>query len=196
VQNNLRYLDEIDRKQLLRYVKFLRDHESDLDDRTVQNVFEKLNTFLRTRDIFTAGKILAELDYAERPPKPYTKQELKNMFAVMDEDERLFYGLFLNCGIRDAEMQLQQVADPKPHSVTDRAGDRLSCPERTLPVERFSGFSPKKCTYTLSAHMVPGGTCARRRDAAHGAVVLRVAYGAPDYYDSILSKLISARESP
>ena len=28
-QNNLRYLDQIDRKQLLRYVKFLRDHESD-----------------------------------------------------------------------------------------------------------------------------------------------------------------------
>jgi hypothetical protein len=38
-QNNLRYLDQIDRKQLLRYVKFLRDHESDLDDRTVHNVF-------------------------------------------------------------------------------------------------------------------------------------------------------------
>ena len=48
VQNDLRYLDQIDRKQLLRYVKFLRDHESDLDDRTVHNVFETLNTFLRT----------------------------------------------------------------------------------------------------------------------------------------------------
>src|SRR5215467_2592296 len=49
-QNDLRYLDQIDRKQLLRYVKFLREHESDLDDRTVHNVFETLNTFLRTRD--------------------------------------------------------------------------------------------------------------------------------------------------
>jgi hypothetical protein len=68
-QSNLRYLDQIDRKQLLRYVKFLREHESDLDDRTVHNVFETLNTFLRTRDIFIAGKILAELDYAEKPPK-------------------------------------------------------------------------------------------------------------------------------
>ena len=44
-QNDLRYLDQIDRKQLLRYVKFLREHESDLDDRTVHNVFETLNTF-------------------------------------------------------------------------------------------------------------------------------------------------------
>ena len=81
-QNNLRYLDQVDRKQLLRCVKFLRDHESDLDDRTVHNIFETLNTFLRTRDIFTAGKIPAELDYDETPPKPYTKQELKDMFAA------------------------------------------------------------------------------------------------------------------
>jgi hypothetical protein len=79
-------------------VKFLREHESDLDDRTVHNVFETLNTFLRTRDIFIAGKILAELDYAEKPPKPYTKQELKAMFAVMDDEEKLLYGLFLKGG--------------------------------------------------------------------------------------------------
>ena len=44
---NLRFLDQIDRTQLLRYVKFLRDHDSDLDDRTVHNIFETLNTWLR-----------------------------------------------------------------------------------------------------------------------------------------------------
>ena len=53
-QQNLRYLDQIDRNQLLQYVKFLRQHESDLDDRTVHNIFETLNTFLRTRDILIA----------------------------------------------------------------------------------------------------------------------------------------------
>ena len=104
-QNDFRYLDQIDRKQLLRYVKFLRDHESDLDDRTVHNVFETLNTFLRTRDMFIGGKILAELDYAEKLPKPYTKQELKAMFAAMNEEEKLLYGLFLNSGARDAGVQ-------------------------------------------------------------------------------------------
>jgi hypothetical protein len=108
-QNNLRYVDQVDRKQLLRYVKFLRDHENDLEDRTVHNVFETLNTFLRTRDIFIAGKILAELDYAEKPPKPYTKQELKAMFAAMDEEREIpganensespgrMYRVVLNC---------------------------------------------------------------------------------------------------
>jgi hypothetical protein len=33
VQQNLGFLDQIDRNQLLRYVKFLREHENDLDDR-------------------------------------------------------------------------------------------------------------------------------------------------------------------
>jgi integrase len=110
-QQNLRYLHQIDRNQLLRYVKFLREHDSDLDDRTVHNIFETLNTWLRTRDIFIAGKILAGLDYAEKPPKPYTKQELKDMFAAMDDEEKLLYGLLLNCGVRDAEMQNMEYAD-------------------------------------------------------------------------------------
>jgi integrase len=110
-QQNLRFVDQIDRNQLLRYVKFLRQHESDLDDRTVHNIFETLNMFLRTRDILIAGNILAELDYAEKPPKPYTKQELKDMFAVMDDEEKLLYGLFLNSGVRDAEMQNTEYAD-------------------------------------------------------------------------------------
>jgi hypothetical protein len=95
-QNNPSHLDQVDRKQLLRYVKFLREHDSDLDDRTVHNIFETLNTFLRPRDILIGGKILAELDYAEKPPKPYTKQELKDMFVAMDDEEKLLFGLFLN----------------------------------------------------------------------------------------------------
>jgi hypothetical protein len=32
------------------------------DDSTVHNIFETMNTFLRTRDILIAGKILAETD--------------------------------------------------------------------------------------------------------------------------------------
>ena len=60
-QQNLRYLDQIDRTQLLRYVKFLREHDSNLDDRTVHNIFETLNTFLRTRDILIAGRFWRNL---------------------------------------------------------------------------------------------------------------------------------------
>lgn len=33
------------------------------------------------------------------------------MFAAMDEEEKLLYGLFLNSGMRDAEMQNTEYAD-------------------------------------------------------------------------------------
>src|SRR5215469_8827320 len=94
-QNDLRYLDQVDRKQLLRYVKFLRDHESDLDDRTVHNVFETLNTFLRTRTFSSLAKSLRNSTMLKSRPSHITKQELKAMFAAMDEEEKLLYGLFL-----------------------------------------------------------------------------------------------------
>lgn len=82
----------------MRYVKFLQEHKRDLHDRTIYNVFATLSTFLRAYDISTSGKILSELSYAEKPPKPSTKQELKDMFAVMNDEEKLLYGLFLNSG--------------------------------------------------------------------------------------------------
>jgi len=33
------------------------------------------------------------------------------MFATMDDEEKLLYGLFLNSGVRDAEMQNTEYAD-------------------------------------------------------------------------------------
>jgi hypothetical protein len=63
-QTNLRSPDQIDRKQPRRYVKILRNHESDLDDRTVHNVFAALNTFLRTGDCFITKKLPPQLDHA------------------------------------------------------------------------------------------------------------------------------------
>lgn len=107
----LTYLDHTDRGQLLRYVKFLQDHEKDLMDRTVYNIFATLNTFLRTHDIYIAGKILSELSYAEKPVKPYATEELDAMFAVMDKEEALWCSLFLNSGCRDAEVQNTEYAD-------------------------------------------------------------------------------------
>lgn len=110
-QRKLTYLDQIDRSELLRYVKFLQDHDDDLCDRTVHNIFETLNTFLRANEVYIAGKILAELSFAEKPVKPYSKDELEALFGAMDDEEKLLYGLFLNSGCRDAEVQNTEYAD-------------------------------------------------------------------------------------
>jgi hypothetical protein len=65
----------------------------------------------RTKAPFGANKIPAELDYAEKPSKPYTEQKVKFIFAAIDEEEKPLYGLFLNSGARDAEMQNTEYAD-------------------------------------------------------------------------------------
>lgn len=44
-------------------------------------------------------------------PKSRRSRNSRNMFAVMDEDEKLLYGLFLNSGVRDAQMQDTEYAD-------------------------------------------------------------------------------------
>jgi len=61
------------------------------------NIFATLNTWLRTRDILIAGKILAELDYAEKSPKPYTKQELKDLFAGNERSRETSTGKSARC---------------------------------------------------------------------------------------------------
>jgi hypothetical protein len=111
VLRRLTFLDQTDRGQLLLYVKFLQDHESDLVDRTVYNIFATLNTFLRTHDIQTASKVLSELSYAEKPVKPYAPEELDAMFTAMDKEEALWCSLFLNSGCRDGEVQNTEYAD-------------------------------------------------------------------------------------
>ena len=178
-QRNLTYLDQIDRSQLLRYVKFLQDHESDLDDRTVHNVFETLNTWLRSQSIFVAGKILAQLDYVEKPPKPYTKQELKSLFAAMNEEEKLLYGLFLNSGVRDAEMQNMEYADfnwekctlhvqPKPWRNFRLKGKKKkkSAKDRFIPL-------PAKLVWKIKNRM-------RQRDAQPHDLIFPNGKGNPD----------------
>jgi integrase len=110
-EQKLVYLDQVERGRLLRHVKFLQDHESNLTDRTVYNIFATLNTFLRTQDIFLASKILPELGYAEKPPKPYSKEELDALFGVMTEEQKLSYSFFLNSGCRDGEVQNTEYTD-------------------------------------------------------------------------------------
>jgi hypothetical protein len=50
-------------------------------------------------------------DVVNRAVIQYTKQELKDMFAAMDDEEKLLYGLFLNSGVRDAEMHAARSAE-------------------------------------------------------------------------------------
>jgi integrase len=138
-----------------------------------------LNTFPRARDSFIGGKILAELDYAEKAPKPYTKQELKAMFEAMDDEEKLFYGLFLNSGVRDGEIQNTEYADfnwekctlhvqPKPwrHFRLKGKKRKKSAKDRFIPI-------PAKLVWKIKDRM-------RERNAQPHDLVFPNGNGKPD----------------
>ena len=81
------YLDEIDERCLKDYIKFLQANNEDYSDRYVYNIFQTLNTFLRANGLVLAAPLLAKLSFASKPVKPYTDEELKDLFSAGADDE-------------------------------------------------------------------------------------------------------------
>ena len=113
---NIRNLDQITcADDLLPYVAFLRQRKTVkgtlLDDRTVYNAFQTLNTMLRSEKILFAGEILAQLQYEDKEVKPYKRHELDALFEAADEEEKLWMSYFLNTGCREQEVANAEYCD-------------------------------------------------------------------------------------
>jgi integrase/recombinase XerD len=104
-------MDEIDERCLKDYIKFLQASDEDYSDRYVYNIFQTLNTFLRTNSILIAGPLLAKLSFASKPVKPYTDEELKDLFSASDSEEKLVFSFFLNSGCREGEVAFTEYND-------------------------------------------------------------------------------------
>lgn len=117
---NLVYLDRITRDDLVAYVEWLREDERKLSDRSVHNIFSCARSFLIANGVWkdallrgsgaNLGKPI-KLGFNEKPVEAYTKEELKTLFALCDDEERLIYSFFLNSGCREAEVAHTEVAD-------------------------------------------------------------------------------------
>jgi integrase/recombinase XerD len=91
------YLEDIDRKDLLKFAAFLRD-EKDQAPRSVYNKFENLMTFLKAQGI---RGLVGKNDwprFVEEEPEIYKKDELDALFAVCEPDERLWFEFSLMTG--------------------------------------------------------------------------------------------------
>lgn len=98
------YLDEVDRREMLQLIAHLRD-ENELSARTVRNNFGNVMTFLKHVGV---GGIVHKNDwpkFTQELPEIYEDSELKKLFAVCDEDEKMWYEFFLMTGMRDQEVQ-------------------------------------------------------------------------------------------
>ena len=98
------YLEDIDRRDLLKFSAFLRD-EKNQAPRSVHNKFSNVLGFLRSQGI--TEKIVKKEDwpqYTEEETEVYEQAELDTLFAACDAEERLWFEFFLMTGMREQEV--------------------------------------------------------------------------------------------
>jgi integrase/recombinase XerD len=98
------FVDQITEADLQKFVQDLR--AEGLSKRTIYNVFQGVNTFLRIHKVLLGSPILKKLggEYDEKIVGAYTEEELKALFAECDEDERIVFKFFLASGCREGEV--------------------------------------------------------------------------------------------
>jgi integrase/recombinase XerD len=133
-------LEEIDRKDLLKFSAFLRD-EKEQAPRSVYNKFENVMMFLKAHGI---RGLVGKNDwprYTEEEPEIYEQEELDKLFAKCDAEERLWYEFFLMTGMREQEVMYTYWSDVNLTAGTvrvshkpDRGWTPKAYKEREIPI--------------------------------------------------------------
>jgi integrase len=119
------YLDEIDAEFIKAFRRFLRNHPSDLGDRTCFNILQSVSTFLLKNNNSAANPFLREMSYPPTVVVPYSNEELEKFFAACNDEEEQIFKFFLhsmgremevaNCEIRDLQFDKNVLhISPKP----------------------------------------------------------------------------------
>jgi len=144
------YLEDIDRKDLLKFSAFLRD-EKEHAPRSVYNKFENVMTFLKANGIRGLAGKNDWPRYTEEEPEIYEQEELDMLFAACDEEERLWYEFFLMTGMREQEVMYTYWSDVNLAHATvrvshkpDRGWTPKAYKEREIPI-------PSKLAKSLKA---------------------------------------------
>lgn len=98
-----RFVDEIDRRDLLRFSAFLRDNKEQAP-RSCHNKFENVLTFLKACD---RGKLVKAQDwpsYTEETPEIYEPEELDAFLRKCTADELDIFTFYLTTGFREQEV--------------------------------------------------------------------------------------------
>jgi len=97
------YLEDIDRRDLLKFCAFLRDVKEQAP-RSVHNKFSNVLSFLKAQGVH---RVVTKEDwprYTEEEPEVYEREELDTLFAACDAKERLWFEFFLMTGMREQEV--------------------------------------------------------------------------------------------
>jgi integrase/recombinase XerD len=100
----IKFLDQVDIKTLRAFRDWLI--KAGYDPRTLHNRLLTVLSLLKDYKISTGFSLKQDLPtYEENPPVPFTDEDLKKLFAVMDAEEQLRYKFFLGTAAREQEVQ-------------------------------------------------------------------------------------------
>ena len=143
-------LEEIERKDLLKYAAFLRD-EKEQSPRSCWNKFSNVMTFLKAQGIRGLALKNDWPRFTEEEPEIYEREELDKLFKACDGEERLWYEFFLMTGMREQEVMYTYWSDVSFAASTvrvshkaDRGWTPKAYKEREIPL-------PKKLVNGLQA---------------------------------------------
>jgi integrase/recombinase XerD len=143
-------LEEIDRRDLLKYAGFLRA-DKEQGPRSVNHKFGIVMSFLKAHGIRGLVDKNDWPRYTQQEPEVYEREELDTLFAACDPDERLWFEFFLMTGMREQEVMFTYWSDGNFAASTvrvthkpDRGWSPKAYKEREIPI-------PEKLTKSLKA---------------------------------------------
>ena len=153
------YLEDIERKDLLKFAAFLRD-DKDQAPRSRWNKFANVMSFLKTNGIRGLVKKNDWPRFTGEEPEVYENEDLDQLFDACDAEERLWYEFFLMTGMREQEVMHTYWSDLNLNAGTvrvthkpDRGWTPKAYKEREIPIpaklvkslKAWKGKSDKKC---------------------------------------------------
>ena len=134
------YLEDIDRRDLLKFAAFLRD-DKEQAPRSCWNKFSNVMSFLKANGIRGLAKKNDWPRYTEEEPEIYENDDLDTLFAACDEEERLWFEFFLMTGMREQEVMYTYWSDINFKASTvrvshkpDRGWTPKAYKEREIPI--------------------------------------------------------------
>jgi integrase len=139
----VKFIDQVNGDVLDRHMRWLENQGA--APKTINNKMLVLFLMLKCAGVQNSSKLVELPTVEDEIAEPYTKEELKKLFAEMDEEEKVRYTFFLDTACREKEVahaQWDDIKDGKYHirskNYTTSAGKQLK-------------FSPKN----HEARMVP-----------------------------------------
>jgi integrase len=103
--NGIDYLDEVDRRGILRFDAAMRDRG--LANSTIARKHWTIVRILKCGGLDTRGLFLPHVlsSYQPKPPSVYTPAQIERLFASADMYERVVFEILLKLGLRKGELE-------------------------------------------------------------------------------------------